>query len=153
MAGASKTGKMLLLVAMATSAIATGHAATDQRPPPDDYQVIVHPSNPTRALGRSFLRSVYLRKTTTWPSGETIRPVGLGKRFPARERFAREVLNKSPAQLRSYWNQQIFSGKGVPPPDVDSEAAVIAHVLRNPGAIGYLPATADPGSAAVVNVK
>lgn len=153
MAGAGKTGKILLLVAIATSAIATGHAATDQRPQPDDYQVIVHPSNPTRALGRSFLRSVYLRKTTTWPSGETIRPVGLGKRFPARERFAREVLNKSPAQLRSYWNQQIFSGKGVPPPELESEAAVIQYVLRNRGAVGFLPAGIDPGEAVLVNIK
>jgi hypothetical protein len=144
---------MLLLLAIATSATATGGTTVEQSPPPDDYHVIVHPSNPVRVLGRSFLRSVYLRKTTTWPSGETIRPVGPGKRFPARERFAREVLDKSPAQLRSYWNQQIFSGRGVPPPELDSAAAIIAHVLRSRGAVGVLPAAADPGDAAVVTIK
>ncbi len=155
MVGAGKTGIMLLLMVIVTNAIATGHASTDQGPPHDDYHVIVHPSNPLRALGlgRSFLRSVYLRKTTTWPNGETIRPVGLGKRFLARERFAREVLNKSPAQLRSYWNQQIFSGKGVPPPELDTEAAVIQYVTRNRGAVGFLPASADPGEAVVVTIK
>ncbi len=152
MAWAGKTGAVLLLV-IALGALATGHAATELGPPADDYHVIVHPSNPVRTIGRSFLRSVYLKKTTTWPSGETIRPVGLGKRFPARERFSREVLNKSPSQLRAFWNQQIFSGKGVPPPELDSEAAVIIYVLRNRGAIGYLPAGVDPGEAALVTVK
>jgi len=144
----------LLLMVVAMKAIATGHAATEQGGPPlDDYQVIVHPSNSVRAVARTFLRGVYLRKNTTWTTGETIRPVGLGKRFPARVRFAREVLNKSPSQLRSYWNQQIFSGRGVPPPELDSEAAVITYVMRNRGAIGYLPASADPGGAALVTVK
>jgi hypothetical protein len=152
MAWAEKTSAVLLLV-IALGALSSGHAATEQGPPPDDYRVIVHPSNPLRQFGRSFLRGVYLRKNTTWPSGETIRPVGLAKRFPARERFSREVLNKSPAQLRAFWNQQIFSGKGVPPPDLDSEAAVISFVLRNRGAIGYLPAATDPGGAALVTVK
>lgn len=157
MAGRGKTYAMLALLAAAAFAnladLTSGHAASADARPPDEYRVIVHPGNRQRALTRSFVRSVYLKKTTAWWDGQTIRPVGLSRRFPARERFVREVLNKTPAQLRAYWNQQIFSGKGVPPPDVDSEAAVIAHVLRNPGAIGYLPATADPGSAAVVNVK
>ena len=152
MAWAARTSAVPLLM-IALGALATGHAATEQGRPSDDYQVVVHPSNQDRTLGRSFLRSVYLKKTTTWPGGETIRPVGLSKRFPARERFSREVLNKSPAQLRAFWNQQIFSGKGVPPRDLDSEAAVIAFVLRNRGSIGYLPAAADPGGAALVTVK
>jgi ABC-type phosphate transport system substrate-binding protein len=151
MVWAAKTVAVLLVVALV--ALTTGHAATSEGQPSDDYQIIVHPSNPQRVLGRAFLRGVYLKKNTTWPSGETIRPVGLGKRYPARERFAREVLNKSPAQLRAYWNQQIFSGKGVPPPEYDSEAAVIAFVTRNRGAVGFLPAAADPGGAVTVTIK
>ena len=63
------------------------------------------------------------------------------------------MLRKTPAQLKSYWNQQIFSGKGVPPPEADSTADVIAYVLANPGAVGYLPVDVDPGRAKVVEVK
>jgi hypothetical protein len=52
-----------------------------------------------------------------------------------------------------YWNQQIFSGKGVPPPEADSTAAAVAYVLANPGAIAYLPADADPGRVKVIEVR
>jgi hypothetical protein len=162
MLAAAKTGMVRVGAAMVLAAVAqaaavdasaTGHAAgpTEQRA--DDYLVIVHPSNPARTLTRSFVRSAYLKKTVSWPNGETIRPVGLNQRFEARQRFAREALLKSPTQLRAYWNQQIFSGKGVPPPEVDSEAAVIAHVLRHRGALGFLSATADPGRATVVTLQ
>ena len=141
---------LFLLVTLASVA----HAPSTQAASGDDeYQVIVHPDNTVNELDRSFLRDAYLKKVSTWSSGETLRPVDLVKKFPARETFARQILKKSLAQLKQYWNQQIFSGKGVPPPEVASEAAMIAYVLANKGAIGYLPAGAAPGRAKVVKVK
>ncbi|HEY0479152.1 MAG TPA: hypothetical protein VGD37_16655 [Kofleriaceae bacterium] len=118
-----------------------------------DYKVIVHPDNPVTEVDRAFLRDAYLRKASVWDSGEPIRPIDLAARFPVRERFAQDVLRKNPSQLRNYWNQQIFSGKGVPPPEADSPASVVAYVLANPGAIGYLPVDTDTGRARVVGVK
>jgi hypothetical protein len=122
-------------------------------PRPDAFQIIVHPDNPAREVSRGFLRDAYLRKVVTWGDGETIRPLDLTRRFPQRERFARDVIGKTLAQLRRYWAQQIFSGKAVPAPEVDSEAAAIRYVLRHRGAVGYLPAGADPGGARVVRLK
>jgi ABC-type phosphate transport system substrate-binding protein len=119
----------------------------------DDYKIIVHPENPVTAVDRAFLRDVYLRKATDWSPGEPIRPIELTRRFAVRERFAQDVLKKTPAQLKSYWSQQIFSGKGVPPPEADSTVAAVAYVLANPGAIAYLPVDADPGKAKVIRVK
>jgi ABC-type phosphate transport system substrate-binding protein len=120
---------------------------------PDDYKIIVHPDNPVTAIDRPFLRDAYLRKSSDWDTGATIRPIDLAPRFRVRERFVHEVLKKSPSQLRSYWNQQIFSGKGVPPPEAESIAALVAYVLANPGAVGYLPLDADPGGAKVIKVN
>src|SRR6185436_12176158 len=114
---------------------------------------IVNPDNPIVAIDRQFLRDAYLRKSTDWGNGGSIRPVDLRHGFAVRERFAQEVLRKSPSQLKSYWNQLIFSGKGVPPPEVDSTDAVIRYVLANAGAVGYLPADADPRAAKVVAVR
>jgi len=37
-----------------------------------------------------------------------------------------------------YWQQQVFSGRGHPPPVLPSDAAVIEYVARTPGAIGYV---------------
>jgi ABC-type phosphate transport system substrate-binding protein len=117
------------------------------------FKVIVNPDSSISSVDREFLRDAYLKKTPTWSNGATIRPIDLTRKFAVRDQFSRDVLKKSPAQLKSYWNQQVFSGKGVPPPEVDAIADVIAYVLANPGAIGYLPADSDPGGAKVVEVR
>ena len=117
-----------------------------------DYQVIVHPDNAVTDVARDVLREAYLKKAIEWPGGETIRPIDLTTRFTQRERFAHEVLRKTPAQLKSYWNQQIFSGKGVPPPEASSPGDVVNYVVAHRGAVGYIPARADPGHAKVVRI-
>lgn len=119
----------------------------------DDYKIIVHPDNPVTAVDRQFLRDAFLRKSSEWDGGETIRPIDLASRFRVRERFAQDVLRKTPSQLKSYWSQQIFSGKGVPPPEADSTDAVVAYVLSHRGAVAYLPLDADPGAAKVIKVR
>lgn len=117
------------------------------------FKVIVHPDNPVTSVDREFLRDAYLKKATDWNHGATIRPVDLSTKFPARDRFTQDVLKKTPTQLKHYWNQQVFSGKNVPPPEANSTAEMIAYVLGNPGAVGYLPADADPRGAKVIAVR
>ena len=117
------------------------------------FKIIVHPENRVDTISREFLRNAYLKKATVWSHGGTIRPIDLRTELPVRDQFTREVIKKTPAQLKTYWNQQIFSGKGVPPPEADSAAAAISYVLANPGAVGYLPADVDAGKAKVVGIK
>ena len=138
----------VLLVGLVLAGIARA-AVTDG----DGFQVIVNPDNPLVTVDHGFLRDIYLKRATEWQTGAPVRPLDLSTRFPARVRFTREVLRKTSPQLRTYWNQQIFSGKGVPPPEADSTSAVIAYVLDNPGAIAYVPANANPGRAKVIKVQ
>jgi ABC-type phosphate transport system substrate-binding protein len=126
---------------------ATGRASAD-----DGFKVIVHPNNPITAIDHDFLRDVYLKRAAEWSNGHAVRPIDLTSRFAARERFTHDVLKKSPSQLKNYWNQQIFSGKGVPPPEADSVSEIIEFVLANPWAVGYVPASADTGRAKVVKL-
>lgn len=139
------------LVAAVVVGVALPGAAPAADPP--DFKIIVHPNNPVRSVDASFLRNAFLKKTTEWSSGKVIRPIDLGGASGARDRFVRGILKKTPSQLRNYWNQRIYSGKGVPPPEVDSTAAVISYVLANAGAVGYLPADAHPGEAKVVDLR
>ncbi len=124
----------------------------ESKPSTDAYQVIVSPENPVTEVDRDFVRDAFLKKTSEW-NGETIRPIDLSAKHAARDRFTREVIRKTPAQLKSYWNQQIFSGKGTPPPVADSAAAVVAFVVANKGAIGYVPVDADTAGAKIVKVN
>lgn len=139
----------LLSVAVA---VALGPGSFTAGAATDDFKVIVHPDNPVVAIDRGHLREIYLRKVTDWSGNGAIRPIDLARRFAVRDRFVHDVLRKTPAQLKTYWNQQIFSGKGVPPPEADSPAAAVAYVLANPGAIAYVPLELDPGGAKVIEV-
>jgi hypothetical protein len=117
------------------------------------FKIIVRSDNAITTVDRGFLRDVYLKKTIEWHDGSTIRPVDLAQSFPARERFTQDVLKKTSSQLKNYWNQQIFSGKNVPPPEASSAADMISYVLETPGAVGYLPAGVDAGGAKVIEVR
>ncbi|MEP6862164.1 MAG: substrate-binding domain-containing protein [Deltaproteobacteria bacterium] len=137
----------MFAVALASTRWRSAFAATDH------FVVIVHPDNPVASIDRDFLRDAFLKKATDWSHGETIRPIDLSGRFGVRDVFTREVLHKTAAQLRSYWNQQIFSGKGTPPVEADSMVEMIDYVVANAGAVGYLPSGTAPGRAKVVEVK
>jgi ABC-type phosphate transport system substrate-binding protein len=117
------------------------------------FRVIVNPRNLTGSVDRKFLAQAFLKKTTQWPSGDVIKPVDLAADSPLRRAFVEEVLGRSVAAVKSYWQQMIFSGRGVPPPELESEEAVIRYVLRTPGAVGYVSAGADLHGARALPVR
>ena len=143
----------LILAASALLALGGLTAADTASRPGPAYQIVVNPANQIDSVDRSFLSNVYLKKVATWRNDWTVRPVQLSKRFALRDQFTREILKKSPSQLRSYWNRQIFSGKAVPPPDLESQDEVITYVLANKGAIGYVATGVNLRGARVVRLK
>jgi len=110
-----------------------------------EFTVIVNASNPVSSMPRDEVAKLFLKKTVSWQSGKTVAPVELPPAAKAREAFARTVLNKSIPQVKSYWQQQIFSGRDVPPPEKQTENDVVAFVRSNPGAIGYVSRGVDIG--------
>lgn len=57
-----------------------------------------------------------------------------------RVRFLTTYLNQDDEHYVAYWTVRQFVGKGRPPRDLDSSAAIIDFVQKNPGAIGYIDA-------------
>jgi len=129
-------------------AIAFAQASSAASP----YRVIVHPLNPVVSAERAFVADAFLKKTARWRHGEAIRPVDL-RESTARERFSQAVISRSVAAVRSYWQQMIFSGRGIPPPELDDDVAVVKFVLQNPGAIGYVSGHADLAQVKVLQVR
>jgi len=107
-----------------------------------DFRVIAHPSRPSSSVERAFLADAFLKKVTRWADGENIRPADLRPNSAARKRFTEVVLKRSVGAVRSYWQQRIFSGRDVPPPELDSDEDVLAFVAKHPGAIGYVSGAA-----------
>lgn len=135
----------LSIVTLVALALALAQA---QAQPVPAYRIIVHPSNPVTTLDRRYVEDVFLKKVKSWPGGDLVRPVDLEPSSPVRARFTGEVLRRPLAAVRAYWQQRIFSGRDVPPPELDSDDQVIAYVLRHAGAIGYVS-----GATALDRVK
>jgi ABC-type phosphate transport system substrate-binding protein len=117
------------------------------------FQVICHPSNPMTTVDREFLEDAFLKRTKSWPSDGEIRPVDLALNAPVRRFFSKAVLKRSPEAVRNYWQQAIFAGRELPPPELDSDGDVVKYVLRHPGAVGYVFAGAALGGAKVLIVR
>jgi ABC-type phosphate transport system substrate-binding protein len=117
------------------------------------YRLIVNASNPETAVERRFVEDAFLKKIKTWPGGEVIRPVDLAPSAAARRSFTEEVLRRSMEAVRAYWQRLIFSGRDVPPPELDNDAEVVSYVKRYAGAIGYVSVGAALGGTKAVTIE
>ena len=117
-----------------------------------DFLVVVNESNATTTLTAREVANIFLKKRIQWNDGTKITPVVLPDANPASAAFDRQILNKSIAALRAYWQQEIFSGRNIPPVERTSDEEVVAQVQKYPGAIGYLNGGAAHAGVRVVNV-
>ncbi len=117
------------------------------------YQVIVHPENQTSTISRSEVSNFLLKKKLRWDSGDTAEPVDLDSKSAVREAFSRDVHGRSVSSIKNYWQRQIFSGREVPPPEVSSDADVVAFVRGHPGGIGYVSRNARLSGVKVVDIS
>jgi ABC-type phosphate transport system substrate-binding protein len=147
--GAGLARAALLLGLLAAAFVMQGPAAAET---PGAYRIIVHPSNSGTSIDRRFLAQAFLKKVTIWPDGQTIRPVDQHRDSAIRARFSDEILSRSISAVRSYWQQLIFAGRGVPPPEMTTDDDVVRFVMRQPGGIGYVSVSADLHGARILTV-
>jgi ABC-type phosphate transport system substrate-binding protein len=114
-----------------------------------EFQVVVNAANPTASMPKGEVAEVFLKRKARWSNGVAITPVDQAKNSPLRDAFSRGVHGKPATAIVSFWQQQIFSGKDVPPAERTSDSAVIEFVRDNPGAVGYV----SPGATLGGGVK
>jgi ABC-type phosphate transport system substrate-binding protein len=114
-------------------------AAQRPAPPAAPFTVVVNAGNPLLALPASEVSKMFLKKIIRWPSGQPVAAVDLPESSPVREGLSQAIHQRATSAVRAYWQKMIFSGRDVPPPEVASAAAVLAHVRTDPGGIGYVP--------------
>lgn len=117
------------------------------------FVVIVNPDNPTRSIARDALSDIMLKRVTKWSDGQAAQPVDRDAGSFVRGRFSAIVHRKSVGAIKSYWQQQIFTGRAVPPVELRSDAEVVAHVQRTYGAVGYVASSANLGGAKVLTIR
>jgi ABC-type phosphate transport system substrate-binding protein len=113
------------------------------------FKIIVNSSNSSTKISKADLNAIFLKKMVKWSDGIPAVPVNQSKKSAVRDNFTTSVHGKSVAAVDSYWQQQIFSGRDVPPAEKTSDADVLAFVKANAGAVGYI---SDSGATAGVKV-
>jgi hypothetical protein len=71
----------------------------------------------------------------------------------ARNKFSEEVLRQPVDAVKNYWQQMIFTGRDVPPPELDSDEDVVKYVLKYAGALGYVSGSSNLNGAKVVTLQ
>jgi ABC-type phosphate transport system substrate-binding protein len=108
------------------------------------YKLVVNAANPQKAVTRKQVSAFFLKKQPSWPDGTAVSPVEQSAASPIRAAFSKQVVGQSIGAVLNYWQQQIFSGRDVPPPVKGSDQEVMAFVQANRGAIGYVSLGTTP---------
>lgn len=99
--------------------------------------VIVNPSN-SNSLDEKIVQRIFLGKDKTFADGAETIAVNQVAGAQIRQDFDSNILGRSSSQVSAYWSKLVFTGKGIPPKEVDNDAQVIDLVAKNPSVIGYV---------------
>ena len=110
--------------------------AQDQAAQPGDLVIIVNPDVSSTVL-KNDLKRIYLNRKKRWNGGKGIVTATLADGTLHRL-FLEKYINKSSAQFNTFWKRVIFTGKGAPPKNFQTEEELVVFVANTPGAIGYV---------------
>ena len=117
------------------------------------YKVIVNVANPVSELTKKQVSDYFLKKQKKWDNKTNVIPIDLNSKSAIRNVFSKDVHHKSTSQVRAYWQQMIFAGRGTPPREVQSEEDIISYVKKYKGAIGYVSNDANTSGVKVLTIK
>jgi len=84
---------------------------------------------------------VFSGKYTQWPLTKETTTIVLPSSKCASAKISASVIYKSSVkEMQKYWLSLVFQGRANPPVFLDSDAEIIAYVLKTPGAIGVIAA-------------
>jgi ABC-type phosphate transport system substrate-binding protein len=147
--------RALLAAIGAVTALAPARTLTAARtltPAVDEFTVVVHPDNPITHIDRDDLSRMFYKKITKWSHGSVVLPVDLPVQDQRRIGFTKHVHRKSVGAVRAFWQQQIFSGRDVPPPEKSNDLDVVSYIKEHPGAVGYVSGRQAPAGVKALTV-
>jgi ABC-type phosphate transport system substrate-binding protein len=129
----SRTVAIILLLSVSVTAL----------PAIADIAVIVNPANSV-SLTTDELTRLYTGRSSA------LAAVNIAESLPLRGQFDEKGVGRSSAQLKAHWSKLVFTGKGTPPLELATEAAVIEYITQNPNAVGYVDAASVTDAVKVV---
>jgi len=112
--------------------------------------IIASKSAPVSSISADQAKSIFLKKSVTFPDGSSVVAVDLPADNAVRDEFYQKATNKNANQVKSYWAKRVFTGKGTPNDTQNSESAVKSWVASGANHIGYVSSGAVDGSVKVL---
>jgi len=143
----------LVVICLLSAVLVVAADSPARAEPAAAFRIIVNPANPVAKLDKRFVAEAFLKKRTRWDDDRALQPVDLGQKSTARGAFSRDVLGRDVGSVRRYWAQLVFSGRGVPPPELASDGDVVKYVAAHGGAIGYVAADVALAGVKLVEIN
>ncbi len=115
-------------------------------------KVIANPSVAANAITPDDLREVFLSEKNSLRDGSRVSPV-LAKGGAAHEMFVKQYLGKTSETLQTYYRSLVFTGRGLMPKVLGTDAEMVSYVARTRGAIGYVSSDANLEGVKTLEVK
>lgn len=106
-----------------------------------DIAVIVSAKTSVKTMSADEISRIYLGKLNA------MKPVDNVK---VRGQFYTKVMGKDESQIKAIWSKLIFTGKGMPPKVLASDAEVLHAVAADANTIGYVEKSAVDSSVKIV---
>jgi len=117
------------------------------------YKLVVNKVNPASSFDRGEVAKMFMKQSVKWASGLAIEPVDQDPAAGVRERFSADIHGKPVGAVQGAWQRVIFSGRGVPPPELASDEKVLYFISEHHGGIGYVSEAAATDMVKVVGVS
>lgn len=109
-----------------------------------DMAVIVNLKSTVVHLAAEQAAQIFLGRS------DQMTPIDLADNSPIRSEFYRRLAGKDQDQVKAIWSKIVFTGKGFPPKEYNTDAAVKRAVAADPVAIGYIDKAAVDDTVRVV---
>ena len=101
-------------------------------------------------MSKENLSKYFLKQMRLWTNGIPVIPVDQAANSVTRKAFSEEIHDRDVSAIKSFWQRQIFSGRGVPPTEKATDEEVLIFVNSNTGAVGYVSVDTDLGTGVKV---
>ncbi|WP_415900678.1 hypothetical protein [Neptuniibacter sp. QD48_11] len=100
--------------------------------------VISHPESQVDKLSKKQVIDLYMGRVQHFPNGGKASTLDMPADSDHRAKFYKGLTGKSLPQINAYWARLIFAGRATPPQSVESSEEVIATIMKDTTAIGYI---------------
>jgi len=101
-------------------------------------------------MSKQNISKCFLKQMRLWTNGIPMIPVDQSAGSDTRKAFSQQIHDRDVNAVKSFWQRQIFSGRGVPPTEKSSDEEVLTFVRSNSGAVGYVSEDTDLGTGVKV---